>query len=111
MRLNYTYLRTGTGTRVVIPNERLASGVLRNDTLVSPLAEIEVAVWLDRDADADEALGALAALPGATAARVAEITPDGVRVSLAGEPAPVEQEGEREAELRAAALRALRKRG
>jgi hypothetical protein len=45
-----------------------------------------------------------------TAARVAEITPDGVCVSLAGEPVPVEQEGEREAELRAAALRALRNR-
>jgi small-conductance mechanosensitive channel len=111
VRLNYTYLRTGTGTRVVIPNERLASGMLRNDTLVSPLAEIEVTVWLDREADVDEALAALRALPGATAARVAEITVDGVCVSLAGEPVAVEQEGEREAELRAAALRALRKRG
>ena len=33
MRLNYTILRTLAEQRIVIPNERLASGVLRNDTL------------------------------------------------------------------------------
>ncbi|MDQ6915951.1 MAG: mechanosensitive ion channel family protein [Actinomycetota bacterium] len=111
VRLNYTYLRTGTGTRLVIPNERLASGVLRNDTIVSPRVEVEVAAWLTSDADVDEALAALSSLPGVTAARVAEVTPDGVRVSLAAEPVPVDRQGEREADLRAAALRALRKRG
>jgi small conductance mechanosensitive channel len=110
VRLNYTYLRTGTGTRVVIPNERLASGVLRNDTIVSPLAEVEVSVWLPPDADVDEALGALAALPGVTGARVADVTPDGARVGLVAEAVAADRQADREAELRAAALRVLRKR-
>ena len=35
VRLNYTFLRTPGDQRVVIPNERLASGILRNDTLGS----------------------------------------------------------------------------
>jgi small-conductance mechanosensitive channel len=111
VRLNYTYLRTGTGTRVVIPNERLATGVLRNDTIVSPLADVEVSVWLARDADIDESLAALGALPGVTGARVAEVTPDGVRVAVVAESVATERQAEREAELLAAALRALRKRG
>ena len=33
VRLNFTVLRTLSEQRIVIPNERLASGVLRNDTL------------------------------------------------------------------------------
>jgi hypothetical protein len=41
---------------------------------------------------------------------VAEVTPDGVRVSLVAEPVPAERQDDREAELRAVALRALRKR-
>ena len=35
VRLNFTVLRTGSDERVVIPNERLAAGILRNDTLGS----------------------------------------------------------------------------
>src|SRR4051794_35667084 len=34
VRLTYTYLRDTTGTRVVIPNERLAMGMLRNHTVL-----------------------------------------------------------------------------
>ena len=34
VRLNYTVLRTASEQRIVIPNERLAGGILRNDTLV-----------------------------------------------------------------------------
>ena len=33
IRLNYTFLRTLGGQQIVIPNEKLASGILRNDTL------------------------------------------------------------------------------
>ena len=111
VRLNYTYLRTGTGTRIVIPNERLASGVLRNDTVSTAPAGLEVSVWLAPDGDVDEALAALGALPGVTRVAVAEATPDGVRLALSAEPVPQERRGDREAELRAAAVRALRKRG
>ena len=33
IRLNYTFLRTLGDQQVVIPNEKLATGILRNDTL------------------------------------------------------------------------------
>jgi small-conductance mechanosensitive channel len=108
VRLNYTYLITGAGTRVVIPNERLADGVLHNDTIASSDAKVEVSVWLAPRGDADAAISALTALPDVTGAQVAELTLDGTRVSVTGKPVPVDAQGEREAELRAAALRAIR---
>ena len=111
VRLNYTYLRSGAGTRVVIPNERLAAGVLHNDTIVSPLGEVEVSVWLPPAADADRALSVLAGLEDVTSAEVAEIAADGVRVQLAGERVASDARGTREAELRAEALRGLRGAG
>jgi small-conductance mechanosensitive channel len=111
VRLNYTYLRGDTGVRVVIPNERLAAGVLHNDTIVSPLGSVSADVWLALRADADRVLAALSALPGVTAVSVAEITADGVRFEVAGEPVPSGRRGARAAELRADALRVLRSDG
>jgi len=111
VRLNYTYLRSDGGTRVVIPNERLASGVLHNDTIVSPLGELQIAVWLPPSADVERALRALGALPDVTGVEVAEIAADGVRVEVAGEPVASEGRGARAAGLRAEALRALRRAG
>jgi small-conductance mechanosensitive channel len=111
VRLNYTYLRSGAGTRVVIPNERLASGVLHNDTIVSPLGEVEVSAWLAPEADTDRALEVLGALEGVTGASVAEIAREGVRIDVAAEPVPSARRGERAAQLRAQALRALRAAG
>ena len=46
VRLNYTVLRTPGDVRVVIPNERLAAGILRNDTLGSDRIALDVSVWL-----------------------------------------------------------------
>src|SRR5919108_1183 len=66
VQLNYTYLRTPVGTRVVIPNERLAAGILHNDTMGSHQADVEVSVWLTADADVDTALAEVTAIPGAT---------------------------------------------
>jgi small-conductance mechanosensitive channel len=111
VRLNYTYLRGDSGVRVVIPNERLAAGVLHNDTIVSPLGAVSADVWLAPHADADRALAALSALGGVTGVQVAEITADGIRVEVACEPVPSARRGARAAELRAEALRALRSDG
>jgi small-conductance mechanosensitive channel len=111
VRLNYTYLRGDSGVRVVIPNERLAAGVLHNDTIVSPLGTVSADVWVTLQADTDRALVALVALPGVTDVSVAEITADGVRLELVGEPVPSARRGARAAELRADALRALRSDG
>jgi small-conductance mechanosensitive channel len=111
VRLNYTYLRADSGVRVVIPNERLAAGILQNDTIVSPLGEVCVSVWLGPHVDVDRAAAALSALPGVTGTQVAEITPDGVRLDVTGDPVPAARRGARAAELRAEALRTLRSDG
>ena len=40
--LTYTWLRTGSDARLIIPNERLAAGVLRNDSIRSATVALEV---------------------------------------------------------------------
>ncbi|HEX6491218.1 MAG TPA: mechanosensitive ion channel domain-containing protein [Gaiellaceae bacterium] len=49
--LTYTFIRTDEGTRLVIPNEKLASDTIRNSTIVSreKIAEITLQVPLDKD--------------------------------------------------------------
>ena len=50
IRLNYTFLRTLGGQQIVIPNEKLASGILRNDTLGDGRrSALDVHLWLPRD--------------------------------------------------------------
>lgn len=111
VRLNYTVVRSADGGRVFIPNERLAAGILRNETIVDPLVALEIELWLPRDVDADRALAALAEAEGATAARVAEIAPEGVRYTLERGPVAPAERTEGAAALRADALRALRAAG
>src|SRR5689334_4908522 len=56
VRLNYTVLRTPSDQRIVIPNERLAGGILRNDTLAVAAVGLVVSVWIGPAADADRAI-------------------------------------------------------
>jgi small-conductance mechanosensitive channel len=107
MRLNHTVLSTPAGQRIVIPNERLAGGVLRNDTLEAVGSSPEVSLWLAPDGDADRAVAALQDETG-HAVSVAEVTPDGVRLAVAAEPVPPDRKGAEEAALRAQCLRRLR---
>jgi small-conductance mechanosensitive channel len=111
VRLNYTVVRGGDGHRVFIPNERLASGVLRNDSIVEPLVALEVELWLPLGVDADRALESLRALGDGAIARVAEVSTEGVRYTLARGQVPPRERLARAAELRADALRALRGAG
>jgi small-conductance mechanosensitive channel len=105
--LTYTWLRTGADARILIPNERLAGGVLRNDSIRSPTVAVEVSVWLAPDADEGVALAILNELDGVEA-RIAEITHDGVRVLVTGAPGPPSERLAQESDLRASALAALR---
>jgi small conductance mechanosensitive channel len=107
--LTYTWLRTGADARVLIPNERLAGGILRNDSIRSPTVAVEVSVWLSPDTDETRALEAIDEL-GARA-RVAESAHEGLRLLVIGDPVPPSERLEKEAELRAAALRVLREAG
>jgi small-conductance mechanosensitive channel len=110
VRLNFTILRTAADQRVIIPNERLASGVLRNDTLLSDKIGLDVAIWLPPHVDAERAAGVLQDETEGDVA-IAEVVPWGVRLSVGGDPVPPPLRAKREAELRAQCLRRLRAEG
>jgi small-conductance mechanosensitive channel len=110
VRLNFTVLRTASDQRIVIPNERLASGVLVNETLAVDAVAVEVTLWLPPWADTDRALRALEAEAGTTAT-VAEVVPEGVRISVGSEAVGPAEKAAREAELRVRCLRRLRAEG
>ena len=109
--LTYTWLRTGSDARLIIPNERLAAGILRNDSIHSPTVALEISVWLAPDADESAALAAIAELEEARSARIAEVTDTGIRIQVGGPPVAPADRIAREGELRAQTLRALREAG
>src|SRR3954465_4874451 len=59
IRLTYTYVRTDDGTRVVIPNERLAQNTVHNHSILDPSLRVSVSVWVERDVDPIRALAVL----------------------------------------------------
>jgi small-conductance mechanosensitive channel len=110
VRLNFTVLRTFSEQRVVIPNERLASGILRNDTLESGEVGLDVSLWLPADADVPRALDALREETGQTVT-IAESAPEGIRLAVGGERVPPPERATHEADLRERCLRRLRADG
>lgn len=107
--LVYTWLRTGADARILVPNERLATAVVRNDTVRSPTIAAEATVWIGSDADTD---GALAALDGAgLQGRVSSMTAEGIELLVLGAAVDPADRLRVEAELRATALSALRAAG
>lgn len=110
VRLNYTVLRTGEGRRVFIPNERLSSGVLRNDTILDHRVQPVVSLWIPPTSDADRALAGLAEVESGLVVQIAEVTPEGVRITVTAPAVPATDRAAREAALRAEGLRALRQR-
>ena len=111
VRLNYTVLRTAEGRRLLIPNERLASELIRNDTILDDRVRPEASIWLPSVSDTDVAVSSLTSIEPGIVVRVAEVTPDGVRITLNAEPVVAAQRAAREADLRAAALREIRRAG
>ena len=110
VRLNFTVLRTLSEQRIVIPNERLASGVLRNDTLETGVVGLDVALWLPAGADVPRALEALREETGQSVT-VAETAVEGTRLAVGGERVPPPERAEHESELRERCLRRLRTEG
>lgn len=111
VRLASTWLRTAGGTRIIVPNERLAAGVLRNDSIGAGTIAAEPSLWLGSAVDALGAVDALRAGLDGVGVRLAETTPEGTRLLLVGGRAtPHERAGEEHA-LREQALRVLRAAG
>ena len=110
VRLNYTFLRTGGEKRLIIPNERLAAGILENESLGIDAVGLDVSVWIPPDADAARALELLREESGADAS-VAETVPWGVRLAVGGGPVPPPEHAAAEADLRARCHARLRAAG
>jgi small-conductance mechanosensitive channel len=111
VQLNYTVLRTAQGRRLLIPNERLASEMLENDTIRDERVRPEASVWLPLSADTEIAASSLSSIEQGLVVRIAEVTPEGVRFAVLADPVPAPDRGAREADLRASALGALRRAG
>jgi small-conductance mechanosensitive channel len=108
--LNYTFLRTTGDKRLIIPNERLAAGILENETLRVDAVGLDVTVWIPPGADAALALTLLREESGADVT-VAEAAPTGVRLSVGGDPVPAAERPAAEADLRARCHARLRGAG
>jgi small-conductance mechanosensitive channel len=106
VRLNYTVLRTLSDQRIVIPNERLAGGILRNDTLETGAIGLDVSVWLPAGTDVPRALDVLREETGQTVT-IAETAADGARLAIGGERVSPPDRAKREAELREQCVRRL----
>jgi hypothetical protein len=71
----------------------------------------DASVWLPLAADTEFAVSRLASVEQELVVRIAEITPESVRIAVIAEALPASERAAREADLRAAALRALRQAG
>jgi small conductance mechanosensitive channel len=113
VRLTYTWLRAADDTRLIVPNERLAAVIIRNDSIVSPRVIADVSLWLPAYVDADRACELLTGEIGdAGTVRLAEMDAEGrVRGAVSGTAGAAHDRAQREGELRAGCLRALRGAG
>jgi small-conductance mechanosensitive channel len=111
MKLSYTYIRLDDGSRLVVPNERLAASSVENHTVVDPRVQVEVSVWLPPDADIDRALELVLDEGEGIDASVAEVDKEGVRLRATTWAATPGERGSVAADLRRRWLRSLREHG
>jgi len=110
IRLTYTYIRADDGSRIVVPNERLAQTTIENHTIVDPRVHVEVSLWIPPEADAARALAVLREDPQLDA-RIADVDKDGVRLVAATWAESPAQRAPVAAGIRASALERLRGAG
>jgi small-conductance mechanosensitive channel len=111
IKLTYTYIRLDDGRRLIVPNERLAQSSVENHTITDPRVQVEVSVWLARDADLERAIELIEDEQQGISATVAETTVEGVRLSATTWAASPSERGKATAELRRRWLRLLREHG
>jgi len=109
--LAHTFVDTGDGRLVIVPNETVVTNVVVNRSTGNLNAPVKASLWVPLDANLTRAREALEALEPSQV-DVAEITPDGVRIEVHGprRPGGTRAAGE-EAALRERAQRALREAG
>jgi small-conductance mechanosensitive channel len=79
--LSYTYLDPGDGRLAVVPNEKIVSGVVFNHSTGDRAAPITASAWVKPATDLNRATDVLKGV-GADKVRVAEWTPDGIRLEV-----------------------------
>jgi small-conductance mechanosensitive channel len=109
--LAHTFVDTGDGRLMIVPNEKVASSIIFNRSTGDRSAPATISVWVPLGADLGEARAALEELE-VSSVDVAEVTPDGVRIEVAGasDPERTVMSGE-EATLRERSQAALRAAG
>jgi small-conductance mechanosensitive channel len=109
--LSYTFIDTGDGRLMVVPNEKIVSGTLFNHSTGDPAAPIAASVWLPPGADIEAARRALEPIGGENVS-VAEVTTEGLRLEIrTSTDATRTRAGGEEAALRERAQNALREAG
>ena len=83
LTLSNTFIDTGDGRLVIVPNEIVVTNVVVNRSTGDLNAPVEVSLWVPPDADLSAAREALAVLEPSQI-DVAEVTPDGVRIEVHG---------------------------
>jgi small-conductance mechanosensitive channel len=111
LTLSHTYINTGDGRLVIVPNETVVTNVVVNRSTGDLTAPAMASLWVPVDADLSRAKEALARLEPSQV-EVAEMTPDGIRLEVHGprRPGGTGAAGE-ESALRERAQRLLREAG
>jgi small-conductance mechanosensitive channel len=109
--LSHTFIDTGDGRLMVVPNEKVVSSILYNRSTGDRSAPASISVWVPPGSDLSKARSVLEELE-LSAIDVVEITPEGVRIEVHGasDPERTVMAGE-EAVLRERAHEALRAAG
>jgi small-conductance mechanosensitive channel len=111
LTLSHTFVDTGDGRLVIVPNETVVTSVVVNNSTGDLSAPTMASVWVPPHADLDAARKALEPLEPSQI-DVAEMTPEGVRLEVHGpRRAGGTRAGGEEAALRERAHRALREAG
>ena len=111
LTLSYTFLDTGDGRLVIVPNETVVGSIVVNRSTGDRTAPAMASLWLPPNADLGRARDALAVLEPSQV-DVAEMTADGVRLEVHGPRRPgATRDSSEEAALRERAHRALREAG
>jgi small-conductance mechanosensitive channel len=111
VKLTYTYIRLDDGSRLIVPNERLAQSSIANHTINDPRLQVEASVWLPPEANLDRAIELIEDAEAGISATVAEVDKEGVRLSATTWAQSPSERGSAAAELRRRWLRLLREHG
>jgi small-conductance mechanosensitive channel len=111
IRLAHTYVQTGTDARVVVPNAKLMTTVLRNDSIVTDTVGTEIELWLATDVDELRAVDVIAEHVEDARPSVKAVTFEGTTLAVAGPSVPPNERPAKETQLRHECLRALRTAG